>query len=64
MGFSKAVKHALAEKDMNPSELARIIGYSPQYVHSLIKGDKRWNEEAMAKACDALGLKITISYHA
>jgi DNA-binding Xre family transcriptional regulator len=61
MGFSSKVKSVLVEKEMNPSELARQVGYSPQYIHDLLKGDKRWNEETMSKVCDVLGLDITIS---
>lgn len=61
MGFSEKVKVVLAEKEMNPSELARQIGYSPQYVHDLLKGEKRWNEETISKVCNALDLEITVS---
>ncbi|MGO4543257.1 helix-turn-helix domain-containing protein [Paenibacillus sp. 2TAB23] len=61
MGFSTKVKNILAEKEMNPSELARQTGYSPQYIHDLLKGDKRWNEETMSKVCGALDLEITIN---
>ncbi|TDL57872.1 XRE family transcriptional regulator [Paenibacillus dendritiformis] len=58
--FSNAIKHRLDDVDKKPSELAREIGYSPQYVIDLIKGKKRWNEQLMGKVCDALELEIKI----
>lgn len=61
MRFSSKVKKVLTEKDMNPSALARLTGYSPQYIHDLLKGGKRWNEDSMSKVCDALGLEMTFS---
>lgn len=61
MGFSAKVKSALEQKGINASELARKTGYSPQYMHELLKGDKRWNEDSMVKVCNALGLEIIVS---
>ena len=61
MSFSETVKRILWERDMNPSELARKIGHSPQYVHDLIKGEKRWNEDTINKVCKALDLEITVA---
>lgn len=60
MSFSNKIKHALVDKEMNPSDLARKTGYSPQYMHNLLKGGKRWNEESLSKVCDVLGLEIEI----
>ena len=61
MGFSKTVKHALVDADMNPSELARKTGYSAMYIHNLLNGRRRWNEESMQKVCDVLGLEFRIT---
>lgn len=58
MNFSEIVKQVLKDKDLTPSDLARLTGYSPQYIHNLLKGGKRWNETTMAKTCKALGLEI------
>lgn len=60
MSFSNTIKHALVDVDMNPSDLARKTGYSPQYIHNLLKGEKRWNEESMQKVCDVLGLELEV----
>lgn len=60
MSFSKVVKHALVDNDMTPSELARITGYSVQYIANLLNGNRRWNEESMLKVCDALGLELSV----
>lgn len=60
MSFSNTIKHVLVDKDMNPSDLARKTGYSAQYIHNLLKGEKRWNEESMKKVCDVLGLELAV----
>ena len=60
MNFSKSIRHALVDAGMNPSELARQTKYSPQYIHNLLKGDKRWNDEAMQKVCNVLNLEMKI----
>lgn len=58
--FSSAVRHRLVDIDQNPSQLARQIGHTPQYVNDLLKGKRRWNEQVMGKVCDVLGLEIKI----
>lgn len=60
MGFSKTIGQALSAKNMSPSELARKTGYSPQYIHELLKGVKRWNETSLQKVCEVLGLEMEI----
>lgn len=45
---------------MRPADLARRTGYSPQHIHNLLKGEKRWNEESLKKVCDALELEIKV----
>ncbi|MGF7046340.1 plasmid maintenance system antidote protein VapI [Paenibacillus sp. DS2015] len=56
--MSDTIKKVLKEKNLNPSDLARMIGYTPQYVHNLLDGNRRWNETTIDKACTALGLGI------
>ncbi|MFS1511848.1 helix-turn-helix domain-containing protein [Chengkuizengella sp. SCS-71B] len=58
MNFSKTIKKYLNERELNASDLARMTGYSPQYIHDLLKGDRRWNENTIDKVCDALKLEI------
>ncbi|MGG1643007.1 helix-turn-helix domain-containing protein [Paenibacillus sp. NRS-1782] len=60
MTFTKDIKHALIEKDMNPSDLARQSGYSPQHINNLLKGEKRWNVDSMQKVCEVLGLELRV----
>jgi predicted transcriptional regulator len=60
VNFSSAVNKVLKEKGLNPSELARMTGYTPQYMYDLLSGHRRWNETTINKVCDALGLKIKI----
>lgn len=60
MDFSSAVRHRLVDQRLNPSELARMSGHSPQYIHNLLNGNRRWNEDSMRKVCDTLGLELKI----
>lgn len=58
MSFSKMVKQVMSLKKINASDLARKMGYSPQYISDLLACKKRWNETTMEKACDALSISI------
>ncbi|GKS14738.1 hypothetical protein YDYSY3_57380 [Paenibacillus chitinolyticus] len=60
MVFSKTVKHALVDKDINATELARLTGHSAQYMHNLLKGNRRWNEDTMNKVCKALKMELKL----
>lgn len=60
MEFSKNIAKALDQNGLTPSDLARMTGYSPQYVIDVLKGNRRWNETTLSKACDALGLEIKV----
>lgn len=60
MGVSEQMESTINQKGLNPSELARLVGCSPQYMHNLLKGKRRWNETQLSKACDALGLEIKL----
>ncbi|MFP4976350.1 helix-turn-helix domain-containing protein [Paenibacillus sp. CN-4] len=58
--FSKSINKALNQNGLTPSDLARMTGYSPQYVIDVLKGNRRWNETTLNKACNALGLEIKV----
>lgn len=58
MDFSKIVKKALSENGYRPADLARMTGYSAQYISDLLAGERRWNEDSINKTCEALGLII------
>jgi transcriptional regulator with XRE-family HTH domain len=60
MNFSQAVKNILKSRDLTPSALARMTGYTPQYMHDLLAGNRRWNETTINKTCEALGIEILI----
>lgn len=32
------------------------MNYTPQYIHDLLVGKRRWNETTMTKTCEALGI--------
>jgi len=60
VNFSAVVKRILKEKDLTASDLARMIGYTPQYIHDLLAGNRRWNETTINKTCEALGIEVLI----
>lgn len=60
MSLSKAIKRAMDAKGVSPSDVAKQTGYTPQYLHSLLDGSRRWNETTLTKACDALELEIKL----
>ncbi|MGN7470378.1 helix-turn-helix domain-containing protein [Brevibacillus sp. SAFN-007a] len=61
MSFTEAIKGALKNKELTPSDLARMTGYTPQYIHEILSGKKRWNETTIYRACEALDLEIEIT---
>ncbi|MED3735885.1 helix-turn-helix domain-containing protein [Virgibacillus pantothenticus] len=58
MNFSDEVKKILEQREMRYVDLARMTGYSAQYISDLIAGKRRWNEDAINKVCLALDIKI------
>ncbi|WP_328801995.1 helix-turn-helix transcriptional regulator [Paenibacillus sp. LX16] len=58
MHFSSTIKEALKYKGFSASDLARLTGYTPQYIHDLLAGNRRWNETTISKACNVLELEI------
>ncbi|MDK8188829.1 helix-turn-helix transcriptional regulator [Paenibacillus sp. UMB7766-LJ446] len=60
MNISTQMKPVINERGLNPSELAHIVGCSPQYIHNLLNGNRRWNEETLSKVCGALDLEIKL----
>lgn len=60
INFSEQINQILRERGLTPSDLARMTGYSPQYIIDLLKNNRRWNETTINKACKALNLEIKI----
>ncbi|MUG24739.1 helix-turn-helix domain-containing protein [Paenibacillus macerans] len=60
MNLSNSIKKAMNEQGVTPTEVAKQTGYTPQYLHSLLDGNRRWNETTLSKACDVLGLEIKL----
>jgi len=61
LNFSEKIKEALSKGPLTSAELAKRMGYTPQYVSDLLLSKRRWNETTMSKACEALGLKLSLS---
>lgn len=60
MNFSAAVKQAMDKLNLKRSDIAKATGYSYQYIHDLLSGERRWNEDSINKVCSALGIGIEI----
>ncbi|MFD1954261.1 helix-turn-helix domain-containing protein [Paenibacillus thailandensis] len=45
----------------NVPTIAKATGYTSQYLYDLLKGERRWNEDAINKVCAALDITIEIS---
>lgn len=58
MNFSEVVRIRLAQRNLRPSDLARMTGYSAQHIGDLLAGNRRWNETSMSKVCKVLGIEI------
>lgn len=58
--FAKIIKHALVEKNLKVSDLARLLGTSYQNIDQKIKRDN-FSEKEMQKIADVLKLNLTIS---
>lgn len=60
MNLSEDISKEMDKRGMSPSDLSRMIGYSPQYVIDILKGNRRWNETTLNKTCSALGLELKV----
>jgi transcriptional regulator with XRE-family HTH domain len=60
MNFSEVIKNILKSRNLRISDLARMTGYTPQYMYDLLAGNRRWNETTIHKTCEALGIEILI----
>lgn len=58
--ITEAVKFAMAEQDINISELANLTGFSTTYISKLLRAEKRWNETTLLKTLQVLNLEIEI----
>lgn len=58
--ISLTIKNELSKQKKTVLWLAEKMGFSIQYVYKLLDQDsnKRWNEDSINKACEALGLEI------
>lgn len=48
--------------DMKTSDIAKKTGLSYQYIHDLLSGDRRWNEDTINKVCAALDIQVTFEH--
>lgn len=57
--FSSAVKEVMRLTGINQTEIANRSDYSIAYISNLLNGNKRWNEESIARVSSALGIEIS-----
>jgi len=57
LNFTATVKKRMKLLKIKPIELARMTGYSAQYISELLLGRKRWNETTMTRVCSALNMR-------
>lgn len=57
--FTKLVKHALVEKDLKISDLARLLNTSYQNLDQKLKRDN-FSEKEMQEVADVLALNLQI----
>ncbi|QGP93431.1 hypothetical protein MGLY_28390 [Neomoorella glycerini] len=60
MNFGALAKERMGERGLRPCDLARLTGYSQQYISDLISGRRRWNETAIKNVYGVLGLKLRV----
>lgn len=52
------IAHMLREKNMNGSDLARLLGTSRANINCLLKGRSRMNLSTLARTAHALGYSV------
>lgn len=57
--FNEAILLAMEKLGLKKTDIAKITGYSNAHVGDLLAGERRWNEDAIRKFCNALGIEIT-----
>ena len=59
MNISEIVKTAMEKSGTTKSDLAKLTGYSYQYIYDLLAGRRRWHEEPINRVCKALGIQVS-----
>lgn len=58
--FTDSIKYEMQEQNLTISELAAKSGAKVSYLSKLLKGERRWNDEILAKVLNALNLEVEI----
>ncbi|HMM20597.1 MAG TPA: helix-turn-helix transcriptional regulator [Selenomonadales bacterium] len=58
MNFTEVIKKKIENENISVRELARRMNRSHVYVNDLIAENRRWNEDTINEACQALGIEI------
>lgn len=57
----KAIQFAIADRELNMSEAARIAGVSRAYLYRVLSGESVPSVEVAEQIADAFGLKFTVT---
>lgn len=60
--FAKIIKHALVEKDLKVSDLARLLDTSYQNLDQKLKRDN-FSEKEMLQIAEVLDLELLLDLH-
>ncbi|MED1792852.1 XRE family transcriptional regulator [Brevibacillus nitrificans] len=64
MKVSEIVRTAMEQSGTTKSDLAKLTGYSYQYIYDLLGGKRRWHEQPINRVYDALGIKVSFNVEA
>lgn len=58
MNVARSINVALAKRDMSRTDLANLMGVTPQNIHNMINRDKT-NTATLKKVADAFGMPVS-----
>lgn len=58
MNVARSINVALAKRDMSRTDLAALMGVTPQNIHNMINRDKT-NTATLKKVADAFGMPVS-----
>ena len=56
--FADRARRRMDEMGLKSSDVAKVTGYSAQYISDLLLGHRRWNETTINRVCQVLGMRV------
>ena len=60
MNITDPIKNEMRRTNTQTTQLAQMMGISISYASDILTGRKRWNQDTIEKACEALDLEIVV----